>query len=343
MQVHRAVLTGIRELVFEDLQIDDENLGDTVLSARTVCSAVSIGTEVAAYTGEPPLRPGPIYPRRVGYCNVATVERVGRSVAGIAPGRRILTHQSHQSGFVCDQAEILAVLDDALEPEVASLSYLAELGLTALQKARFQPGETVAVLGLGAIGLATIGVVTALGGRALAFGNDATRLAKATQLGAQAGFDSSDSALPQRISDATGGRGLDLIVTTANSWAAWKTVLAVSRFQTRIAVLGFPGRSEGLPPFNPIESAHFYDKQLSIVAAGLVEDAGSAPVSPQLHENMQTILGLLATSRLDLASLVTDRVSWQDLGGIYERAARHDKSLIGAVLNWTKQECHPTL
>lgn len=334
MHVHRAALTGVRELVFEDLEVDDENLGDTGLSASTACSAVSIGTEVAAYTGQPPLRPGPIYPRRVGYCNVATVGRVGRGVAGIEPGRRILTHQSHQSGFVCDQSEVLAVLDDTLDPEIAAHAYLAQLGLAALQKARFQTGETVAILGLGAIGLAAIGVVTALGGRALAFGNDATRLAKATQLGAQAGFDSSDSALPKRVADATSGRGLDLIVTTANSWAAWKTVLVISRFQTRIAVLGFPGRSEGAPNFNPLESAHFYDKQLSIFATGQTEDAASAPVSPRLRDNIQTILGLLANHRLDLAPLITDDVPWPELRSIYERAASHDKSLISAVLNW---------
>lgn len=341
MHVKRTTLAGIRNLVFEDVAVDDENLGDTAVSARTVCTAVSVGTELAAYVAQPPLRPGPIYPRRVGYCNVATVERVGAGVTGVQPGRRILTHQSHQSGFVCDQAEILALLDDTLSPDIAAFSYLAELGLAALQKASFQTGEIVAVLGLGAIGLATVGVITALGGRALALGNDATRQAKATQLGAQAGFDSSDPALLQKIADATGGRGLDLVVTTANSWAAWKTVLSVSRFQTRIAVLGFPGRSEGSPPFNPLESSHFYDKQLSIFAAGLVEDATSAPVSPRLRENMRTVLGLLGARRLDLASLITHRVPWHDLGSIYERAASHDKSLVGAVLTWANEECHP--
>ena len=336
MHVQRAALTGVRELVFEHLEVDDENLGDTALSARTLCSAVSVGTEVAAYTGEPPLRPGPVYPRRVGYCNVAAVGRSGRSVAGLAPGQRILTHQSHQSGFVCDQAEVLAVLDDTLDPDVAALAYLAQLGLAALQKARFQTGETVAVLGLGAIGLATVGVVRALGGHALALGNDSSRLAKAKQLGARNGFDSADTALSEKIAAATGGRGPDLIVTTANSWAAWQTVLALARFQTRIAVLGFPGRSEGAPDFNPLASAHFYDKQLSIFAAGLTEDATAAPVSPQLRKNMQTILGLLAGRRLDLAPLITHRVPWRELPAIYERAASHDKSLIGAVLNWAR-------
>jgi threonine dehydrogenase-like Zn-dependent dehydrogenase len=335
MQVRRAALTGVRELSFERIEVDDENLASTALSARTLCSAVSVGTEVAAYIGAPPLRPGPIYPRRVGYCNVATVERVGGEVAGIKPGDRVLTHQSHQSGFVCDQAEVLAVLDDDLDPETASVAYLAHLGLSALQKSRFQTGETVAVLGLGPIGLATVGVLRALGGMALALGNDDARMTKARTMGANWAFDSRAPDLAQEVAAATGNQGPDVIVTTTNLWAGWKTALEIARFQTRIAVLGFPGRSEGPPEFNPLDSAHFYDKQLSILAAGQTEDAAAAPVAPLLRKNVGTILKLLSEGRLDLRPLITDRVSWEELPSIYDRAARHDKSLVAAVLNWT--------
>lgn len=325
----------MRALEFETLDVDDENIGETALAARTLCSAVSVGTEVAAYTGQPPLRPGPIYPRRVGYCNVAAVEGVGRKVAGVERGRRILTHQSHQSGFVCDQADVLAVLDDTISSEVAAFAYLAQLGLAALQKGQFRAGETVAVLGLGAIGLATVGVVKAIGGNPMALGNDTFRLAKAREMGASESFDVFDPELPEKLSATSGGNGIDLIVTTANTWAAWRTALLISRFQTRIAVLGFPGRSEGLPPFNPLDSEHFYDKQLSIYGAGLTEDAG-ASISPRLRENMQTILELIEKGRLDLAPLATHRTPWHQLSTIYEAAANHDKSLIGGLLDWTK-------
>src|SRR5688572_21668827 len=64
----RAILNGPRELEFQDVLLPPDITEDQLL-ARTEFSAVSLGTEMAAYSGEPPLRPGIIYPRLVGYCN----------------------------------------------------------------------------------------------------------------------------------------------------------------------------------------------------------------------------------------------------------------------------------
>lgn len=334
MQIKRARLTGVRELVFEDVVVAETALAPTEIFAETECSAVSIGTELAAYAGEPPLRPGAIYPRMVGYCNVARVIRAGGAVPRIEVGQRILTHQSHQSGFVCEASAVLAPLGENDSSETAALSYFAQLGLAALQKARFQPGETVAVLGLGVIGLATVALAAALGARVLALGNDEFRLRKAAELGAETCLDTSAAQPGTAIEEATRGAGLDVILTTANSWAAWRMVLEISRFQSRIAVLGFPGRSEGAPAFNPLASEHFYQKQLSIFGAGLLEDSAGLLISPKLRANMEMILRLARAGRLPLQSLITHRVPWQKLGEVYETAARHDKTLLGAILNW---------
>ena len=119
-----------------------------------------------------------------------------------------------------------------------------------------------------------------------------------------------------------------MIVTTANSWAAWQRALELARLGTRIAVLGFPGRSEGPPPFNPLASAHFYSKQLSVLAAGTTK------TPERLHDNLRTILRLTAEGRLPIDRLITHRVPWSDLGGIYELGALRTKSLVAAVLNW---------
>lgn len=325
MKAQRALLQGIGRLAFEKIELPDEPAENTVL-ARTECSAISTGTEVAAYIGEPPLRPGPIYPRKVGYCNVARVLAVGAGVASVAPGQRILTHQSHQSAFMCGVSEILAVLPENLPSEPAALAYLANLGLAALQTAHFQAGEKVAVLGLGVIGLATVALGVALGAEVVAIGNDAARLARAQSLGAHAAFLAADPRL-REIS------GPDLIVTTANPWSAWQLACEIARFRTRIAVLGFPGRSEGAPDFNPLAAQHFYHKQLSIFAAGLLEEPGGGGLA--LRRNLALILRLLAGDRLPLGELITHRVPWHQLGSLYDVAARRDKAFVAGVLHWT--------
>jgi threonine dehydrogenase-like Zn-dependent dehydrogenase len=325
----RARLLAPRELVFEDLALDPDRLGAEEIYATTECSAVSIGTEYAAFAGHPPLRPGTPYPRLVGYCNVARVVKCGDGVTGCRLGDRVLTNQAHQSAFIAPAGDVLAVVPETVPSAAASLTYLAGLGLAALQKAEFRPGETVALLGLGVIGLATVSVAEALGGHVIALGNDDGRLALARELGAHLTLRSEADRLGVRITEATAGIGIDVLVTTANSWEAWRVALEVSRARTRLSVLAFPGREEGPPPFNPLASAHFYDKQLSILAAGSVPHA-------TLTRNMQLLLRLVEQRRLPLDRLITHTVPWNELGAIYALAVRRDRALIGAVLDWSK-------
>jgi threonine dehydrogenase-like Zn-dependent dehydrogenase len=325
----RARLLAPRELVFEELPLEADRLGPRELYATTECTAVSIGTEYAAFAGHPPLRPSTPYPRVVGYCNVARVVSRGDAVTGIRLGDRVLTNQPHQSAFIAAARDVLAVVPETVPSAPASLAYLAGLGLAALQKARFRPGETVAVLGLGVIGLATVAVAQALGAHVIALGNDDGRLAVARDVGAHLPLRSDAERLTARIAEGTAGVGIDVLVTTANAWEAWRVALEVARSQTRIAVLGFPGREEGAPPFNPLASAHLYDKQLTIVAAGPVPGV-------TLTHNMQLLLRLVEQRRLPLDRLITHIVPWNELGAVYELAVRRDRALIGAVLDWSK-------
>lgn len=335
----RARLRGPKELDFEDLPLDRDNLADDEIYAETEFSAVSSGTESAAYAGLPPLRPEAAgYPRLMGYCNAAVVQNVGHAVQGIEVGDRLLTNNSHQSAFICKSSDVLAQLPDSLPSRVACLIYLAELGLATLQRAEFRPGEHVAILGLGVIGLATVNVASALGAQVIALGNDDSRLERARDLGAEAYFRSDDAELKARIDSVTGEIGIDLLVTTANTWDAWRTALDVVRTRGRIAVLGFPGRAEGAPSFNPLDPFYFYAKQLTIYATGSVSEMHVAPTEIRfsLHRNMQLLTTMAAQGRIHLERLITHCVPWYALASIYELALAKDKAMVGAVLDWSK-------
>src|SRR5450631_2192038 len=168
----RARLLAPRVLRFEPMALAQGAPAPDEIVAITEYSAISIGTEKAAYVGLPALRAGPAYPRLVGYCNASRVFRVGTGVDEVSPGMRILTHQSHQSCFVCKESEVLAVIPPDLSSREASLTYIAHIGLTALQRAGLRAGESVAVQGLGPVGLATIALARAMdAGNIIAIGN----------------------------------------------------------------------------------------------------------------------------------------------------------------------------
>jgi threonine dehydrogenase-like Zn-dependent dehydrogenase len=334
----RARLLAPRELRFEAISLEADAPAADELIGLTEYSAVSIGTEKAAYAGLPALRAGPAYPRLMGYCNAARVLRVGAAATTLAPGMRILTHQSHQSCFCCQQSEVLAVIPAGLSSRAASLAYLAHIGLTGLQRAALRPGECIAVQGLGPVGLATIALARALdAGPIVAIGNSRIRADRALDLGATAALDAGDPDVAAGIAGLNGGRLADIVVSTVNSWSAWHASLQLVRAFGRIAVLGFPGRGEPLPDFNPLASEPFYTKQPTVISAGLA--AGSDPwgdgdTAAHCRENMAFLLDLMQRGRLPLERLISDEVPWSDLDTIYRRAADGDKDLVAAVLRW---------
>jgi threonine dehydrogenase-like Zn-dependent dehydrogenase len=280
---------------------------------------VSAGTELAAYRGDPPLRPTAApYPRLVGYCNVAEVVAVGGGVQRFKVGDRVLSHQSHRSAYVCDESAILTTLPLELDSLIASTVYLFHLGYVSLLSAGVQAGHRVTVIGLGPLGLGTVACAQTMGIGVGAISNQSASLALAREWGA--------TAVDRR--EAAALAAADCVVLTSCLWQDWRLALETVRSGGTIAVLGFPGRGQGLPDFNPLDSRWLYDKQLTIKFTG-------SPASPeQLRRNIAHLIGLMATRRLDPAPLISRTIHWRELPNLYAEMATGRGSLITAVLRW---------
>jgi NADPH:quinone reductase-like Zn-dependent oxidoreductase len=331
----KAVLSAPRELRFEEFDVGPPGAREIV--AATLLSAVSSGTESAAFEGQPALRDGVTYPRLVGYCNVARVLAVGRDVVGVAPDDVIVTNESHRSGFLAPVESVLVVLRKNEDLEFAAMTYVAEIGLAALQKARLAPTEYVVVFGLGLIGLCTVAVASHLGAPVAAVGIGPSRLELARTMGAASAITADNPEIDDSVRRATDDLGPDVIVTTANGWREWEAVLRLARRNTRIAVLGFPGRVEGPPAFNPLHSRYLYAKQVEIIGAGSTSES-DAPIHDvrfTLKRNMRYLLRCSkGTPELPLSRLITDRVSWTALATVYEKRLQGDQRMLGVILQW---------
>lgn len=332
-------LHGPRQVVVTTKELDNVP-GADALQARTLYSAVSTGTEVAAYTGMPPLRPGPIYPRVVGYCNVAEVTKVGEKVKAYRKGDRILTFQSHRSTFICSETEIITgIAPDADLPAVAT-TYLFHLGYNALLKGDFRAGCRVAIVGLGFVGLGTSILTTLFGGSAYAFSNQDASLELASAIGATPYRKDEWRAARDAIFQSTHGDGIDLVVVTSNQWSDWRLALELARTGGCICVLGFPGRGEPLPDFNPLDSQFFYDKQLSVVACGYTPDL---PTSPQdlrftVRRNCRFLLDLILSGRIAPHRLITQIRPWHEIDQVYASAAERKQPFLTCILDWISAE-----
>lgn len=259
-----AWLTAPRTLEWREETLAPPASGEVL--CETVFTAISPGTELAAWRGAPPLRPGNPYPRVLGYCNVAKVLQCGSGVEGFAPGDRVLTLQSHRSHFICPAAEIQVGLTVAMNAEDVATAYLFHLGYNAVLRSGVRAGSRVCVIGLGVLGLTSAAMAEHAGAEVFAVSDQATpRHIAEEEYRARGAY----ARAELRTLRADMGAGADVVILTTNGWADFRLAQEIAGQNAVIACLGFPGRSQPPGDFNPLGAELFYNKQLRIEAVGM--------------------------------------------------------------------------
>ena len=333
----QAILYGAGDLRIEELPLEAEALQPDQIYVETEVSALSTGTDLGNYLGDSTYVPGaPRYPRPIGYANVGVIRRVGANVKSLRPGQRIFALKPHQSAYVARQDELLLPIPEDVPSEEASLAYLTHLGLASLRQARYEAGENVAVVGLGVIGLCTVWLARAMGARVVGIANSAIRCEAALRLGAHASYPAEDPDLPKKLEIMFGEAGADIVVLTANTWSAYRVSMELARHSGRVSLLGFPGRAQKPPDFNPLDPRWVYQKQLTLLGAGFAPRVDCPPEDLRfnMRRNLQYILDMMAAHRPRLESVISHRLPASRMVEAYELAREHSKTLVAAEFDW---------
>lgn len=323
----QAVLYGAGDLRLEQRPLDPSALQPGEVYVETEVSAFSTGTDLGNYEGRSTEVPGaPPYPRWVGYSNVGVVKAVGAGAA-VEPGTRVFAGKPHQSAYIAGPGDMLVPVPEGVSPEQASLSYLTHLGVAALRHVRYEPGESVAVVGLGVIGLATAAIARSMGAQVWAVANSERRAEAAARVGAHRTVVVGRDPLPS---------GIDVVVLTANTWSAWRNSMEMARLLGRVAVLGFPGRAQQPPDFNPLDPKWLYGKQLTITGSGLASRLECPPsdIRFNVRRGLEFVLAQMASGAIHLEPVITHRFPALRMKEAYDLAASHSKELMGAVFDW---------
>ena len=300
---------------------------------KTEVSGFSTGTDLGNYEGRSTEVPGaPSYPRSVGYSNVGMVVAAGEEVKSVAAGDRVFSIKPHCSAFVAGEGELLLRLPKGIDEEQASLGYLIHLGAASLRQVRYEAGESVCVIGLGVIGLCTVAIARAMGAITAGVANDQRRADLAMQVGAH----KTALSRPDESTLFSDTGGADIVVLTANSWEAFRLSMEMARYGGRVSVLGFPGRAQAPPDFNPLDARWLYGKQLTITGAGHVPRVECAPADIRfnLRRDLAYIFDLMASGDLNVTPIISHRFRFSEMKEAYEMAATHSKELSAAVFDW---------
>jgi NADPH:quinone reductase len=202
-------------MTLEELPDAEPAAGQVLVRVRA-CGVNPVDTYIRA-GGYPRL---PALPWRPGTDIAGIVERVGAGVAGWKPGDRVYGHgvSAGSGGY----AELAVCEDHQLHrlPQQVTFQQGAALGVpygtawrALVNRGEARAGETVLVHGAsGGVGTAAVQMAQARGLRVFGTAGTAEGLAVVREQGAHEAFNHRDAGYVERLAQATGGRGVDLIL-----------------------------------------------------------------------------------------------------------------------------------
>ena len=127
----------------------------------------------------------------------------------------------------------------------------------------------------------------------------------------------------------------DLIITTSNSWEDWELALRLAKPNGTISVLGFPGRNEAAPNFNPLEPKYFYDKKIAVIPVGRTYKLkNEADASNMIKNNCREILNLMSAKKLFPKNLISGIYDYSKIEQAYKKLLEKDQKSITYILKW---------
>ena len=297
----------------------------------TEWSGISSGTELLAYRGEvDPDLPldetlGALagtftYPFRYGY---SAVGRVVQPAAPFQEGQRVFAFHPHQDRFVADAREVVAV--DDLDPRAATMYPMVETALQVCLDAAPRVGETVVVLGLGAVGILAAALLARTGAVVLGSEPEPARRTAAAAFGVRA-VDPDD--IDEVVDAETGRRGADLVVEASGNPRALASSLGLLAHEGTALVCSWYGTK---PVPLPLGAA-FHRRRLTLRSTQV--STLPAALTARWDRRRRAELAWSLTRELPLAVLATHAFPFEQAAEAYACADGKQDGLIHAALRY---------
>jgi 2-desacetyl-2-hydroxyethyl bacteriochlorophyllide A dehydrogenase len=202
---------------------------------------------------------------------------------------------------------VLQPLDDGVDPFDAAFLNTAALAVRSVDRAHLVPGDRVAVVGPGPVGLLMLQAARAAGAAwagVVGTPADGSRLEIARQLGADATWTTSESTAAE-AREATGGLGPEVVLEAAGTPEGMKLAVDLVRVGGTVIFAGLPPQK-----IAPIEAIRVTRDELSIRG-----------VEGNLPDDRRRALRLIAEHRLRARPFVTHQFTMDQAVEAFETAA----------------------
>jgi len=272
--VRAVFLPGGRKVDIREINVPSPGPGEVLIAVQ---AAGLCGSDLHMhYRPAPEHRHGPIFGLKTdpnvvpGHEPAGTVVGLGTQVKALQLGDRVAVHHMAGCGdcvecrcgwdINCGQKygvyglDLPGAMEDymvvrsrdcVLVPsnisfaEAAYYTCGAGTGYLALRRAGLGVGDTVAVVGLGPVGLAAAYFAHQSGAVVVALDPVEARRAFATNAGVATTFDPADHTVNERLREALGGAGADVVIESSGTAPGRLLALEVAGLRGRIVCVGF--------------------------------------------------------------------------------------------------------
>lgn len=278
-------------------------------------------------------------PLALGYCNVGQVIEAGEGCSDFSTGDRVVSNGKHAE-VVNSPKNLCAKVPSTVSDDAASFTVIGAIALQGVRLAQPNLGETVAVIGLGLVGLLTVQLLRANGCRVVGLDFDPARLALARQFGATTiDLSTTDDPVASAISFSR-GHGVDAVLLTASTQSSDPVAQAaqMSRKRGRVVLVGVTGLE--------LSRADFFEKELTFQVSC---SYGPGRYDPAYEEkgqdypigyvrwteqrNFEAVLDLMARGQIDISSLISHRFAIEEAAGAYDLLVS-DAPSLGILIDY---------
>lgn len=286
-------------------------------------------------------------PIPLGYCNVGTIIEVGRDVTEFKIGDRVASNGPHAE-YVSVPKNLVAKIPEGVSDEQAAFTVIGSIGLQGIRLVNPTLGETVVVVGLGLIGLITAQLLKANGCNVIGFDFDQSKVDLANSYGIDAVNPGKGVKQVEYVLEKTNQVGCDAVIITASNPS--NEIISqspqMSRKRGRIVLVGVIGLD--------IKRSDFYEKELSFQVScsygpgrydSSYEEGGNDYPLPYVRwtekRNFEAVLNALSNGTLNVDSLITERVPFENYSEIYDNIGKGNSIASLLVYDTEKKSTDP--
>lgn len=331
---YQIVFVKPKKLVLKEIKIASPKKGEVLI--ETLVTQISTGTELTIFSGEFPEKSAwanyAQYPFNAGYSNVGKIIDIGKGVNKKLIGKIVATEAPHAS-YITWNSQELHFVPQGLSLEDTSFFTIAEIVINGVRLAKIEPGESVAVFGLGLLGQLTVEFLRFCGAWPVA-GIDVASFRRklALKSGAHYSLNPMDKNFTKEMKKVTKGRMFDVVFEVTGDPGVIPQELKFLRERGRQIILSSPRGPSTLDFHDLINTP-------SRVIIG-AHNASHPKVATTYNQwtrarDVELFFDLLVGGEIKVSHLTTHQYKWNKAEKVYQSLLKDRSRSLGNILYWT--------